>query len=117
MPVGVQADSIFASLMNLRDALQNNDTGGIQRATASIEDAGDKKVLESIAVVGSRASRLEMAKTPTEEEMAQLEVLVSSLRDLDVAEAATAFQMEQIILQSSLAAASRILQLNLINFL
>ncbi|MBI5360794.1 MAG: flagellar hook-associated protein FlgL [Planctomycetes bacterium] len=114
---GVEADSIFTSLIKLRKALEANDTGGIQNANANIEYVGDRDVLEGIAVIGSRASRLEMANTRSEEEAAQLDVLVSSLRDIDVAEAATAFQLEQIILQASLSAASRILQLNLINFL
>ena len=49
--------------------------------------------------------------------VANSSTLISGARDVDMADAATRFQIQQTVLQSSLAVAARIMQTNLLNFL
>jgi flagellin-like hook-associated protein FlgL len=115
-PLGVQSDSIFTALVNLRDALWENDGVAIGNCQQLLREGMDG-VLDARAESGARMSRLEMAQRRLEEEKVQMQRLLSGVVDADLAEVATRFQQQQIVLQAGLAAAARILQLSLFNFL
>lgn len=115
-PAGVQSDSIFTGLIRLRDGLFANDRGAINAAHARIT-AGRDRLLDGRAEAGSRLVRLEMTRARHDEEGTILEGLRSDLRDADLADTATRFQLEQVVLQSGLAAAAKILQTTLLSYL
>lgn len=114
--VGVQPEGVFTALIRLRDALATNDTVGINRAAELVEGAVSG-LIEARADVGARVSSLELTKNRLSTEKVELEKLLSSTRDVDMAEAATRFQIQQTVLESSLAVAARIMETSLFNFL
>lgn len=114
--VGVQPEGLFTALLQLRDALTANDPFGINRA-AEILDSAQAKLLGARSEAGARVSSLKLTENRLGNEKVELEKLVSSTRDIDMAEAATRFQIQQTVLEASLSVAARILQTSLLNFL
>ncbi|MDQ7779256.1 MAG: flagellar hook-associated protein FlgL [Planctomycetota bacterium] len=115
-PVGIQTESIFTTLANLRDALRANDRNAISRTGDRIDDADDL-LLGARATVGARCERIETMTNWLERESLELEGLLSEIVDADLAEVATRLQLQQTILEAGLAAAARILQTSLLNFM
>ncbi|MBI3097657.1 MAG: flagellar hook-associated protein FlgL [Planctomycetes bacterium] len=115
-PLGVQSESIFSAMVTLREALLANDRAKISNSHALLIE-GRSRVLDARAEAGGRLTRLALTKTRHEDEETLLEGFRSDLRDVDLADAATRFQLEQVVLQSGLAATARILQTTLLNFL
>ncbi|MBI2898723.1 MAG: hypothetical protein HYY17_00915 [Planctomycetes bacterium] len=113
---GVQPVGLFTGLIRLRDALLANDTIGINQAARLLEQA-QKKVLTARADAGARTASMELTKNRLENEKLELKKLMSDSRDADLAEVATQFQIQQTVLEASLAVASRILQTSLFNYL
>ncbi|MDP6958029.1 MAG: flagellar hook-associated protein FlgL [Planctomycetota bacterium] len=113
---GVQPVGVFTSLVQLRDSLLANDTVAIN-SSGSIIDESQKNLLETRAQAGSRLSSLELTKNRVLTEKLELERIVSGTRDIDFAAAATKFQVQQTVLESSLAVASRILQTSILSYL
>lgn len=120
MAVNTPGDAVFApaftALINLRDALSNNDASGINAALAQIDNAFDS-VLSARAQGGAKINRLENAKTRHEDVKINLTELLSQVQDLDLAEAVTALSMEEMVYRAALAASGRALQPTLLDFL
>ncbi len=120
MAVNTPGDAVFApaftALINLRDALSNNDASGINAALAQIDNAFDS-VLSARAQVGAKINRLENAKTRHEDTRTNLTELLSKVQDLDLAQAVTALSTEQMVYQAALAASGKALQPTLLDFL
>ena len=93
---GVQPVGIFTALVQLRDALLGDDAVGIN-AAGKLVDESQKKLLETRAEAGARLSSLDLTKNRVITEKMELERLVSSTRDIDFAEAATRFQIQQTV--------------------
>ncbi len=113
---GVQPVGIFTALVGLRDALLAGDTVAIN-AAAKLVDESQKNMLEARAESGARLSSFDLTKNRLITEKMELEKLVSSTRDVDFAEAATRFQVQQTVLEASMAVASRILQTSILSYL
>jgi flagellar hook-associated protein 3 FlgL len=113
---GVQTDGIFTALIRLRDALAADNVGAMDTASRLVDSAREK-LSDARGEVGSRTSSLEMTQNRLDLEKTELEKLRSSTQDVDMATAATQFQIQQTVLQASLAAAARILQTTLLNYL
>ncbi len=106
----------FAALIQLRDALQMGSTTGVQASIASLDTAIDT-VLAARAEVGSRVNRLEDAVSRLSDLDVNLRDLLSKRRDIDVAEAITAFSREEAAYRAALAAGARSIQPSLLDFL
>ena len=113
---GVQTGGIFTALIRLRDALNSDNVGAMDAAWRDLGGAHEK-LLDSRGELGARAAGLEMTRNRLDLEKTELEKLRSSTRDIDLADAATRFQIQQTVLQASLAAAARILETTLLNYL
>lgn len=113
---GVQSDGIFTALIRLRDALQSNDVGAMDAASKMMNSANEK-ILDARGEAGARTASLEMTRNRLELDNTELQKLRSNTQDIDLAEAATKFQIQQSVLQASLAAAARIMQTTLLDFL
>lgn len=111
----VAVDGLFSRLINLRDALRDNDERGIVFAGEKL-DADIARVAEVRAEVGVRSRRIASA-TEREEDLKVLDTsLRSEIRDLDFSEAAVRFNLLQQQLQAGLNSASRLIQLSLLDF-
>jgi flagellin-like hook-associated protein FlgL len=115
-PVGDQPEGMLTMLIRLREALLANDEAALTRVQRLV-DIADTQTLNGRAQLGGRVIRMEMALNRHRVEKTDFEGLASRERDADLAEVATQLQMQQTILQASLAAASRILSTSLINFI
>lgn len=115
-PAGYRADNIFTALVDLRDALLNNDETGIQRAHKVLE-RGEEIVLTARATTGARLVHLEMTHNRHEFEQVELKKMLSEIKDVDLAEAATRLRQQEYVLQGALAVAGRIMQMSLLNFI
>lgn len=112
----VRVDGLLTSLIELRDALLNDNTTGITLAGEGIEASVDR-VAQSRAVVGGRARRVEDAKAREQDSILLDQTVRSQIRDLDLIEAASRFSLLQLSMQAGLTSASQAQSLSLLNFL
>lgn len=105
---------VFDALLAVRDALRG--TGDIQLAIAGM-DAALNTVLNERAVVGARHNRLSVTEQRYQEEAVTFAELRSKLGDIDMAEAIMTFNVREHVYQAALAAAARVLQPTLLDFL
>lgn len=112
----VRVDSIFTTLIELRDALTEDNQTGITLAGTWLQEDSDRLV-RARALVGARASRVEAGVIRVEDLRLLDERVRSELRDLDFTEAATRFSLLQLAQQAGLAATARSVSLTLLDFL
>lgn len=112
----VENDSVFNTLIRLRDALADNDLPAIERAAAKL-DEDIERVTFAQADVGTRFKNLELSKFNLQEEEIQVRAALSEEVDVDLVEAISAMTARQISLEASLRATANILQLSLLNFI
>jgi flagellin-like hook-associated protein FlgL len=112
----VRVDNVFTALIELREALRDDDSRGITLAGERIEAAMDR-MGETRALVGVRANRIDRAITRLEDSQVNDERIRSQLQDLDYAEAATRYSLLQTQLQAALTAGSQINSLSLLDFI
>lgn len=112
----VAVDSVFSHLIALRDALLGDDERGIGIATELLE-TDFARATEARADVGVRSRRVADATGREEELGIQDLALRSSIQDLDFTSAATRFSQLQQQLEAGLAAASRSVNLSLLDYL
>jgi len=108
--------SIFTYLLELRDALTQNDSQGIESAGQNIEKYMNQ-LNQYQGKLGYMAKGLETRKTRTEDAVLSTKTLVSTIKDLDYTEAITKFQNLQTTLQANLQAGGQILNTSLLDFL
>ena len=112
----VRVESVLTHLMELRDALRNNDERGITFAGSSIESDIDA-LARARADVGVRAQRAEQQQNRNSELTLLDQNLLSDLRDADLTEVITRFTAMQQQLQATLQVGASNLQLSLLDFL
>lgn len=112
----VRVDSVLSALIDLRDALERNDSIGITFAGGRLT-AGAELAVQSRSSIGGRARRIEEAKARLEDTMLLDQSIKSDLVDLDYVEAATRFALLQTQLQAGLQSAGIVRSLTLLNFL
>lgn len=112
----VRVDNLFTHLIDLADALRNNDTIGIEIASGKLDEAIER-LTQTRGLVGGYAQRIgdEMIR---EEDRQLMDIAVrSQFRDLDYAEAATRFSMLQTQLQAGLMVTAQSSSMSLLDFL
>lgn len=115
-PSKVRVDSTLSHLIDLRDALRNDDTRGITLAGEQLE-VSVARLAESRALVGGYARRIETQLTVEEDRTLLDEQTRSTLRDVDFTEAATQFSLLQTQLQAGYQVTAQAGQLTLLDFL
>jgi flagellar hook-associated protein 3 FlgL len=113
-----EGNCIFDDLIRMLETLSSPESaqsgmGGIIEALSTTLDGN----LDTVATIGGRANRLEMARDRAEQSELFLIDLISKNEDVDIAEVATQISMQEAILQASLNAASRVVQPTLLDFL
>ncbi|MCA9242518.1 MAG: flagellar hook-associated protein FlgL [Phycisphaerales bacterium] len=112
----LRVDSPFTALLDLREALQADDTRAIGFAAERLQDVMpvmqriQGQLASKARAMLDREERLTSEKTATE-------IMQSDVRDVDLAEAIVRFQQQQIALQANLSTSSQVLRLNLFDFL
>lgn len=112
----VRVDNLFTALLDLSEALRNDDTSGIQFASDRLEDMVDR-LTEQRALVGGYARQVD-DETLREEDRNVLDTSTrSTLRDVDFAAATSRFSLLQTQLQAGLLVTAQGQQLSLLDFI
>jgi flagellar hook-associated protein 3 FlgL len=115
-PQPPRPDDVFPLLIDIRTQLQAGNTAGVQARLADLDTAIDQVRVVS-ADVGSRIGRIRDIQARSQNDLLTLRGRLSRIEDTDVAEASIEFQQAQNVYQAALAAASRVGQINLLDFL
>ncbi len=107
---------IFTKVKDFKTALENNDLTGIQTAIDDMENA-ISQINNIRAELGARLNRLVSQEEMNGGIKLEMEKLVSSIEDADIAELATALARRETTLQALYTGASRIMGLNIFNFI
>ena len=113
---GPDGDSVFTHLSALSAALRAGNTTAISTA---IDDLGaDADRINAVhADVGTRAGRVERAKTAAEDAHLSLTSALSEVENTDLPKATVELQLQQVAYQAALAATARVIQPSLQDFL
>ncbi len=112
----LETESVFNTLISLRDALEANDLPAITRAAAKIDDDIDR-VTSARAEVGARGRGLDLSLLSLQNEEIQLRSALSEEIDVDLVEAISELTSRQVSLEASLQVSANLLQLTLLNFI
>lgn len=107
---------VFTVLDNLETALYADDTAGVETALGNI-DNGLQTVLGGLGIVGARANQVETAMARNADDMITITQQLSSLEDVDIAEAVMDLQLQQTAYEAALAAFAQSSQSSLVDFL
>lgn len=107
---------VFTVLDDLEAALYADDTAGIETAISDV-DASLQTTLGALGVIGARTNQIETAIARNADDVITLTQQLSSLEDVDIAEAVMELQLQQTAYEAALAAFARSSQTSLIDFL
>lgn len=108
--------SVFNTLIRLRDALEANDLGSVERALEDINVDIDR-VTFARAEVGATAKGLDLSKATLEDEQIQLKSALSEEIDVDLVQAISELTSRQLAMQASLQVTANIMQLSLLDYI
>lgn len=112
----LEADSVFNTLIRLRDALRNDDFPAIGAEINRI-DQDLSRVSFARSEIGARLQNLDTIQTRHEDEEIAIRSALSNEIDVDLTEAITEFTRRQYALQASLQTAGSLFQLSLLNYI
>ena len=107
---------IFASLENLKNALDNGNKQGINESIGNLKDSADQVAAMNTAM-GSLHNQLSTTKHRLETTNLNLKSYLSNNEDADMAEAITQYNAQETAYKAALQATSDALSLNILNFI
>jgi flagellar hook-associated protein 3 FlgL len=107
---------IFQRLSDLIEALREDDTTAIGNEIGNMNELTNQ-LGESMGIIGNRTSHLNQIKGLLSSFRASLQAKMSSLEDADMAETISNLGREEVALQATLQAGSRIQRFSLMNYL
>ncbi|HOJ14200.1 MAG TPA: flagellar hook-associated protein FlgL [Deltaproteobacteria bacterium] len=108
--------NIFTSLLRLERALRSNDVNGIQTEMGVIERA-QTVISDNLAAIGAVENKLDHTLTVIDRSRVDTKSMVSSIEDLDYAQAITELKNQETIYEAALKSASMITSLSLVDFI
>ena len=108
--------NIFNAALNLRTALENDDTNEIANMIDSIDSASEKMISLNTSI-GTIQNQLELAEDRLKTANLNLSTFVSETEDVDLASAITQYNSEELAYQAALQSTANILRLNIMDFL
>jgi len=116
IPGNIAFTDIFATMATLRSALKENDAAAV-RETIDDLDAGMVAILNARGEVGAKVKRLEMTEERLSRTITDVTKYLAEIEDVDLADTATLFASSQNAYQTTLAAAARLIQPKLLDYL
>lgn len=110
------AGDLFAVLDRLATAIGNGDTAAIELEHANLDAARDR-LSTATADVGSRAARLDGIRERSTADEAAMKERLSTIEDVDLAEALLAVQAHENAYTAALQAAAKVIPVSLLDFL
>jgi flagellin-like hook-associated protein FlgL len=112
----ISAQGVFGDLQKLSTALKANDQAGITAAAQALQ-ADYTQVTDVRGVNGASLQELQDRQTQLTSQNTATESLLSSVQDADYTTVVSQYETLQTSLQAGLEAASKTLQMSLLNFL
>lgn len=112
----VKVNSVFTHLIELRDALLNNNERGITLAGSRLETDLDN-LARAQATAGVEANRVQQEQSRSEERELAEKTMLSEIQDADLTEVITKFTQLQQQLTAALQVGAQNLQMSLLDFL
>lgn len=108
--------NVFPLLVQVRDLL---DTGSASDVAGTLDnlDLALDQVRRASTDVGSRVTRIQELRSVADSDLLALKARLSQIEDADMAQVSVQFQQAQTVYEAALAAASRVLRTNLLDFL
>jgi flagellar hook-associated protein 3 FlgL len=113
---GIHTKNLFETMGNLVAFLETNNQSGVQRCLDSLFEAQDH-IMSSLASVGGRENRLEVAGTVLEGLKLNQEERLSDVEDVDISKLMTRLTQQQMVYQAVLKSSSMIMQMSLMKFM
>jgi flagellar hook-associated protein 3 FlgL len=118
--VNVDGNATFMPVLNaiiqIRDAVNSNNTAGIQGSLTTIDNAMDG-VLKQRGTIGATSNGLDALTSRIDAELTTFQSQRSQLEDTDMADAAVKLNQAQNVYQAALGAAAKVVQQSLADFL
>jgi flagellar hook-associated protein 3 FlgL len=108
--------ALFSTLGSLKKALEDNDWGGINTQLGNLTSVEDH-LNNQIADIGARQNRAEVKENILGQLQLELQDRLSQAEDADIAEVMIQLNAKQVTYQAALAAAARVNQMSLLNYL
>ncbi len=102
--------TVFNTLIDLKDALQSNDVGGIQVAMGDL-DGHFEDISAKISDVGSKMNRMEIKDNILQDLNFSNTERLSKIEDADIAEAIMNLSAAELTYQAALASSSKVMTL------
>ncbi|MFT3785336.1 MAG: flagellar hook-associated protein FlgL [Tepidisphaeraceae bacterium] len=112
----IDSYGLFGNLDALRIAMRSNDQAAMTKAASKIEDDLNR-IVEVRGKVGAKVQEFEGRQNKIEDENVSTKSFLSELEDTDFNDAITKFQTLQTSLQASLQAATKTMNLSLMDYL
>ncbi|MBN1828881.1 MAG: flagellar hook-associated protein FlgL [Deltaproteobacteria bacterium] len=113
---GAEGVDIFETFHNLRQALEENDQGGIEEALEDLKKAS-AQISRAETLCGTKINRLDIAESNLTALEGKLTEMISATEDVDLTELITQFSMKETVLQASYAMISKIESASILEFL
>ncbi len=110
------ADNVFTAVNQLRVALQNNDTAGIQNSITALTTADDY-LNQQLGFYGAAENRVQAATNLSQQMDLTYQTALSNAQDADMAQAATELTQSQTQEQAALQSQGMMPRNSLFNFL
>ena len=114
--LGISAPSIFDTILQVRNALLSDDTETLTRIIGDI-DVQLNKLSDARSVVGGRLIQFNTIQNRVEDQLTDIEALITLTEDADLTEIITRLFAEENTFEAALAVAGRTLQRSLLDFL
>jgi flagellar hook-associated protein 3 FlgL len=111
-----QPDDIFRVFSDLKTALENDDISDIQAGMTNLDGRLDQ-VASKISDIGSKMLRMEMKENIFQDLNITNTERLSKIEDADITEAILDLQAKQVAYQAALSAASKVLQMSLVDYM
>ncbi len=114
-----QGVDVFATVIELRDKLLNNDTIGLSGAGGVLEDIekASRNLVAAEVRLGGTQEVLELDRNRTIEQSANVEQFLADVEDADIAKLILELNNVQNVYEAALAAGGRMLQTGLLNYI
>lgn len=121
IPVNLKGSEVFGDIFKavekFETALENNDSETISNEVISDIKGALNTVLKYRSQIGARTNRLEATVSRLEANDVDYKAQLSSVEDVDLAQAITDLKMEESVYRAALAVGARIIQPTLVDFL
>jgi flagellar hook-associated protein 3 FlgL len=108
--------TLFSDLINLKDALESNDTAGIGTGLDAL-DADFNRINSKIAEIGAREIRLDTREKVIQDLDLRYTENRAELEEIDITEAILKMQTTQLAYQAALSSSAKVMEMSLVDFL